>query len=96
MVNKNLWWLATAKGYLLVEWKNQDFVKKAFVPAGLFGLECGDFNNQVSVFGNDVYFCMNNGIGHVNMKDMEMPQGKSTLSVRNAFYREKTTNRPRP
>lgn len=94
MVNKNLWWLATAKGYLLVEWKNQDFVKKAFVPAGLFGLECGDFNNQVSVFGNDVYFCMNNGIGHVNMKDMEIAQGKSTLSVRNAFYREKTTNRP--
>lgn len=95
-MNKNQYWLATANGYLLIDWKNQKFVKKAFVPADLFGLECGDFTNQVRVFGDNVYFCMNNGVGYVNMKKLETAQPKSTLTLRSAFYRDKTTNKPQP
>lgn len=60
-------WLSTPKGYTLAERHNGRFRRLLYVPAAFFGMECGDNMNNVRVFDGTAYFCLNGGVGCMNM-----------------------------
>ncbi len=71
MVGNHRFWLSTIKGYELysiAEKSGKRIYKKILdVPAAFFGLDCSDNLNTVRVFGRYVYFCMNEGVGRIDM-----------------------------
>ena len=66
-VDNTQFWLSSPKGYTLIERHNGRFRKLLYVPAAFFGMECGDNMNNVRMFDGIAYFCMNGGVGCMNM-----------------------------
>lgn len=66
-VDNNRFWLVSDKGYTLVYYSNGKYHRLVYVPAAFFGLECSDYMNKVRIIGNMAYFCLNGGIGCMNM-----------------------------
>lgn len=70
-VDSHRFWLSTIKGYELysiAEKCGKRVYKKILdVPAAYFGLDCSDNLNTARVFGQYVYFCMNEGVGRIDM-----------------------------
>ena len=67
-VDNSRLWLSTPKGYTLLERREGRFRKLLYVPAAFFGMECGDNMNNVRVFGHTAYFCLNGGVGCMDMR----------------------------
>ena len=91
IVDSRHFWLSTLKGYELysvVEKSAKESYRKLLdVPATLFGLDCSDNQNTVRVFGRYAYFCMNEGVGRMDMKDIEKGISlKSKLNLDRAWY----------
>lgn len=81
-VDDNAYWLTDYRGYTLIEYSNDNFMIKRFIPSTFFGLECNENNNTVYVDDNITYFCLNNGIGRLDMSSKEdtLPK-KSNLVI---------------
>ncbi len=83
-VDNHRFWLSTIKGYELysiTEKSGKRIYKKILdVPAAFFGLDCSDNLNTARVFGKYVYFCMNEGVGRMDM---------TTISANKASARNK-------
>lgn len=67
-VDNNRFWLVSDKGYTLIQYKNNNYHRIAYVPAAFFGLECGDYMNNVRVMGGLAYFCLNGGVGCMDLR----------------------------
>lgn len=67
MVDNNHFWLATTRGYQYFSYSNSRYHKLLDVPARFFGLECSDNLNTITVSGRYTYFCMNGGVGRMDM-----------------------------
>lgn len=79
-VDDNLYWLTDYRGYTLIRYDNDNFRMERFIPSSFFGLECNENNNNVYVNNNITYFCLNNGIGRL---DMNL---KKTLCCKGILY----------
>lgn len=79
-VDDNLYWLTDYRGYTLIRYDNDNFRMERFIPSSFFGLECNENNNNVYVNNNTTYFCLNNGIGRL---DMNL---KKTLCCKGILY----------
>lgn len=66
-VDDNTYWITDYRGYTLIKYENDSFRQERFVPSTFFGLECNENNNNVYVDGHVTYFCLNNGIGRLDM-----------------------------
>lgn len=66
-VDDNTYWLTDYSGYTLIKYENDNFKRERFIPSTFFGLECNENNNNVYVNGDITYFCLNNGIGRLDM-----------------------------
>lgn len=66
-IDDSTYWLTDHRGYTLIKYENDKFKIERFVPSSFFGLECNDNNNNVYVDGNITYFCLNNGVGRLDM-----------------------------
>lgn len=87
MVDNNHFWLATTKGYQYFSYANGHFLKLLDVPARFFGLECSDNLNTVCVNGRYTYFCMNGGVGRMDMSFRTVsPTIRPRLFLREAHY----------
>lgn len=86
-VDNHRFWLSTIKGYELysiVEKSGKRVYKKILdVPAAFFSLDCSDNLNTVKVFGRYAYFCMNEGVGRM---DMTTVSAKSYASANNKLW----------
>ena len=86
-VDNHRFWLSTIKGYELysiVEKSGKRVYKKILdVPAAFFSLDCSDNLNTVKVFGRYAYFCMNEGVGRM---DMTTVSAKSNASANNKLW----------
>ncbi len=86
-VDNHRFWLSTIKGYELysiAEKSGKRSYKKILdVPAAFFGLDCSDNLNTVKVFGRYAYFCMNEGVGRM---DMATVSAKSKASANNKLW----------
>jgi len=82
-VDGNTYWLTDYRGYMLIKYENDNFKRERFIPSTFFGLECNENNNNVYVNGGITYFCLNNGIGRLdmNVKD-SIDVDKSCLVIR--------------
>ena len=67
-VDNNRFWLVSDKGYTLIQYKNSQYHRVVYVPAAFFGLECGDYINNVRVMGGRAYFCLNGGVGCMDLR----------------------------
>ena len=86
-VTKNEFWLASDKGYTLVNYKDGKYQKTRYIPASFWGLECSDNINTVRVFDNYVYFCLNGGVGRVEHDAMSKHQkNNSQMTLAEASY----------
>ncbi len=86
-IDNSRFWLSTSKGYSLINYNHGIYHLQQHIPAKFFGLECGDNYNNVKVFENMSYFCLNGGIGRFNMNTMNKNnEFKSTLLLRDAYY----------
>lgn len=84
-VDDNTYWLTDYRGYTLIKHENDNFKRERFVPSTFFGLECNEKSNNVYVDGDITYFCLNNGIGRLDMSvhaQSGMPAGKSRLLIK--------------
>lgn len=86
-VDDNLYWLTDYRGYTLIRYDNDNFRMERFIPSSFFGLECNENNNNVYVNNNITYFCLNNGIGRLDMN-----LKKDTLLQRNSLLIRKATS----
>lgn len=75
-VDDNTYWLADHRGYSLIRYDKGRFVLVRFVPASFFGLECNENNSHVYVDDDIVYFCLNNGVGRLDMRHAEVEAGE--------------------
>lgn len=66
-VDDTMYWLSNYEGYTLIKYESDTFRIERFVPSSFFGLECNENNNNVYINGNTAYFCLNNGIGCLEM-----------------------------
>lgn len=81
-VDDNLYWVTDQGGYYLIRYANDNFRLERFVPSAFFGLECNENNNNVYVDGNVTYFCLNNGIGRLDMyAEKSVLKQKSQLTI---------------
>lgn len=91
-VDNHRFWLSTTKGYeLYVVVKaggKRQYKKTLEVPAAFFGLDCSDNLNTVRVFGPYAYFCMNEGVGRIDMRTLGNNRHKATgkLWLDKAWY----------
>lgn len=69
-VDNKHFWLATQAGYALVESNGRKFRTLLRIPAAFFGLDCGDQINNVKVFGTTAYFCLNGGVGRIDLSSL--------------------------
>lgn len=82
-VDDNTYWITDYRGYTLIKYENDNFKIERFVPSTFFGLECNENNNNVYVNGDITYFCLNNGIGRLDMSFYANSQPKkSRLLIR--------------
>lgn len=89
-VDYNNFWLSSSNGYHLISYNNGKYTQKIYLPAKFFGLECSDILNNVKVFDDVAYFCLNGGIGRLDMRThIKSPTRNSTLKIRKAFYTDK-------
>lgn len=87
MVDLDHFWLSTNEGYSLISHENGNYYLQQYIPAKFFGLECGENHNEVKVFDNQAYFCMDGGIGRYDMGARAHQEQKSySLQLRKAYY----------
>ncbi len=86
-VDDNEYWLTDYSGYTLIRYENGNFRMERFIPSSFFGLECSENNNSVYVDGRISYFCLNNGIGRLDMN-----QEKNTLPKQSALLIREVTS----
>lgn len=80
-VDNQRFWVSTDKGYALVRFQQGKYRLENYIPAAFFGLECGRNTNNVRIFGNDAYFCLNGGIGRIAMSSLPMRSNKHPLAL---------------
>lgn len=81
-IDDNLYWVTDHSGYYLIRYTNDNFKLERFVPSTFFGVECNENNNNVYVDGNITYFCLNNGIGRLDMSaEKSVSKQKSVLTI---------------
>lgn len=79
-VDNRHFWATTDRGYALIAYHAGKFSQQMYIPATFFGLECSDNTNNVRVFGQQAYFCLNGGIGRMNMATRpQAPKGRLQL-----------------
>jgi ligand-binding sensor domain-containing protein/DNA-binding CsgD family transcriptional regulator len=87
VIDNHHFWLSTSKGYALISHNNGKFLQELFVPASFFGLECGDNMNNVRVFGDASYFCLNGGVGKLDMNyHRKFSSTPFPLKIKNISY----------
>lgn len=86
-IDNSHFWLSSNRGYTLMEYRNATFHRQLYVPAAFFGLECGDNQNKVRIDGNMAYFCLNGGLGRMDMTARQQPNTrKGRLLLSRAEY----------
>ncbi|MBO1364421.1 two component regulator propeller [Prevotella sp. A2931] len=86
-VDNSRFWLTTPKGYVLIAYENGQYRQKLNVPARFFGMECGDNLNNVRVFNNVAFFCLNGGVGRMDMAaTMPARQARPALIISSAYF----------
>lgn len=81
-VDDNTCWLADRRGYTLIAYDRDKFRVVRFVPCSFFGLECNENNTCVYINDEIAYFCLNNGIGRLDMRCAESPaRGERRLRI---------------
>ena len=61
------YWLSTIKGYMYIEYHAGRFRKLYDLPSAFFGLTCSDYANRTRVYGHYVFFCLNGGVGRMDL-----------------------------
>ena len=61
------YWLSTTRGYMYVEYHGGRFRKLYDLPSAFFGLTCSDYANRTRVYGHYAFFCLNGGVGRVDL-----------------------------
>ena len=87
-VDNGRFWLTSSKGYMLVAYRNGRYRQELYVPAKFFGLECGDNQNNVRVFDDVAYFCLNGGVGRMDLRSVgrDGRPAAPELAVRRAYF----------
>lgn len=80
-VDNSHFWLTTKAGYALMESDGRSCRTLQRIPAAFFGLDCGDQINNVKVFDGKAYFCLNGGVGCLDMRQ-KTASGASTTPLR--------------
>lgn len=82
-VDDNTYWLASREGFLLIKRQGNKYQPVNSVSARFFGLDCNDNTVKVTVHDGVAYFCLNNGVGQLDMLQMkERPDKKRKLTIR--------------
>jgi ligand-binding sensor domain-containing protein/DNA-binding CsgD family transcriptional regulator len=85
MVDDATFWLASSDGFLLMKRDSDGYHSVGSVSSGFFGLDCNDNKNNVYVNDHIAYFNLNNGVGRLDMRELDTGQnqnGTKKLSVR--------------
>lgn len=90
-IDNRQFWVSTDKGYSLIRYNEGHYQQVIYVPAAFFGLECGNLTNKVRLFESMAYFCLNGGVGRINMDELShLPQKvNQVLRLTSAFYQTK-------
>lgn len=95
-IDNQRFWVSTDRGYCLISYRQGRYRQEIYIPAAFFGLECGNNTNNVRVFGNQAYFCLNGGIGRIAMSDLHLRESgdaqKLVLASAYYFTKEKQRN----
>ena len=84
MVDDATFWLASPDGFLLMKRDARGYHSIGSVSSGFFGLDCNDNKNRVYVDDRVAYFNLNNGVGRLDMREMNTRKSdtRKRLSVR--------------
>ena len=61
------YWLSTVKGYMYIEYHAGRYRKLYDLPSAFFGLTCSDYANRTRVYGHYAFFCLNGGVGRMDL-----------------------------
>ena len=72
-VDDNTFWIADSDGFSLIVFENGHYRMVNHVSPSFFGLEANDNRNMVYVHDNVAYFCLNDGVGCLDMAYRNAP-----------------------
>lgn len=76
------YWLSTVRGYMYIEYHAGRYRKLYDLPSAFFGLTCSDYANRTRVDGRYVFFCLNGGVGRMDLSRLNRrtPYGRLRLA----------------
>lgn len=98
MVDDNTFWLASREGFMLMRRDSAGYHPVNSVSARFFGLDCNDNTVTVTVHNGMAYFCLNNGVGKLDMRLIkERHDPKRELVIRSVTTSDsRSVNQPMP